>query len=262
MSSAERLMVVEAVQAQASQDLVDSENLDKKLIEMSVGILQKVVLDLQLYSNANPSGKLLQLINNVNTNFESLEKSTTKRVLDRFKEVHMQTFQKMIETDRVRLKKGLQTILEALTEGGKIYKSCLILPKFTVNIDKQIGICQGKIARISQSFDSNVALTNNIEGKVIALNNRISSLNSDKDEILRRVGELWNLIAPQMDTMLSNKVDCMKAMAQLVLTKLKDVEIHTYVFSTFIIVFDNLKNGWDSHLRFLKTIFADIFKYV
>lgn len=129
----------------------------------------------------------------------------------------------MIEDDRVRLNKGLQTISEALTEGDKIYKSCLIQPKFTVDIDKQIGICQGKLAGISQSFDSNVALTSNIEGQVKALNDQISSLNVDKDRILRRVGELRNLIAPRMDTMLSNKVDCMKAMAQPIPTELKDV---------------------------------------
>lgn len=91
MSPTERLMVAAAVQAQASQDLVNLKNEDKKLIQMSIDVLHKVVLDLQLDSNANPSSKLLQLINNVNTNFESLEKSTTKQVLDRFKEVCMQT---------------------------------------------------------------------------------------------------------------------------------------------------------------------------
>lgn len=44
---------------------------------------------MQLDPNSSTSGKLLQLINNVNTNFDSLEKSTTKRVLDIFKEVRM-----------------------------------------------------------------------------------------------------------------------------------------------------------------------------
>lgn len=53
----------------------------------------------------------------------------------------MQTFRIMIENDRVRLNEILQTILDALSEGGKIYKSCLILPKFTVDIDKQISVC-------------------------------------------------------------------------------------------------------------------------
>lgn len=49
----------------------------------------------------------------------------------------------MIEDERARLNRGLQTIFDALSEGGKIYKCCLILPKFIVDIDKQISVCQG-----------------------------------------------------------------------------------------------------------------------
>lgn len=61
----------------------------------------------------------------------------------------MKTFRKMIGDDRVRLNKGLQTISEALSEGGNIYKSCLILLKFTLDIDKQISVSQGKLDNIS-----------------------------------------------------------------------------------------------------------------
>lgn len=97
----------------------------------------------------------------------------------------------------------------------------------------------------------------------MALNDQISSLNMDKDMILRRVGELQNLIAPQLDTMLSNEVDCMKAMDQPVSSDLKEVEINNaIIFSAFIIVLANLKSGWDTHLGSFKTIFADIFKYL
>lgn len=140
--------------------------------------------------------------------------------------------------------------------------SCLILPKFTADINKQISICQGKLVGISQSFDLNITLTSSIEGQVMALNDKISSLNAEKDRILRRVGELQNLIALRMDTMLSNKVYFLKAMTQPVVTELNDVEIHAYVFSAFITFLDNLKNGWDTHLGFLKTTFSSIFKYV
>lgn len=62
--------------------------------------------------------------------------------------------------------------------------------------------------------------------------------------------------------MLRNKVDCMKEMTQLVSYDLKEVEIHATIFIAFIIVLDNLKSGWDTHLGFLKTIFADILKYL
>lgn len=70
----------------------------------------------------------------------------------------------MIRDDRVRLNKGMHTISNALVEGSKIYKSCLILPKFTIDIDKQIRVYQGKLVGISQSFDPNVSLTSSVEG--------------------------------------------------------------------------------------------------
>lgn len=148
----------------------------------------------------------------------------------------------MIEDDRVKLNKVLQVISDALTKGGKLYKSCLIFHKFTANIDKQISVCLVKLASISQSFDPNVTPTNNVDGKFLALNDKISRINTEKDKILRRVGELHNLIAPWLDTMLSNKVDCMKAMAQPVSSDLREVEIHATVFSAFITILDNLKN--------------------
>lgn len=174
----------------------------------------------------------------------------------------MQTFQKMIEDYRVRLNKGLQTISEALSEGGKIYKSCLILPKFTLDIDKKISVFQGKLDGISQSFDSNVSLTSSIEGQVMTLIDQILILNIENDRILRQFGELQNLITPQMDTKLNNNVDCMKTMTQPVLSELKDVEIYAYVFSAFITILDNLKTRWDTHLGFFKKLFVDIFKHV
>lgn len=182
MSLAERLMVAATIQAQDSQDLLKSESEDNKLIEMSIEILQKVVLEVQPDPNSSPSGKLLQLIN---SNFESLEKAITKKVLDIFKEVRMQTFQKMIEDDRVKLNKGLRTISDVLSEGGKIYKSCLSLSKFTLDIDKQISVFQGKLDNISQTFYSNVSLASSIEGQVMPLIDQISSLNSEKERIVR-----------------------------------------------------------------------------
>lgn len=65
---------------------------DKNIILMSIDVLQKVTPSVQLDSNNSPFGKLLQLINSVNTNFDSLEKMATQKVLDKFKEVRKQTF--------------------------------------------------------------------------------------------------------------------------------------------------------------------------
>lgn len=58
------------------------------------------------------------------------------KVLDKFKDVRIQKFWKMIEDEKVRLKKRLQIISDTLSEVGKLYRSYLIFPKFTVDIDR------------------------------------------------------------------------------------------------------------------------------
>lgn len=58
----------------------------------------------------------------------------------------------MIEDDRISLVIGMISIRDALDEGGWLYKSCLILPMFTIDIDKKIKECEGQLANISQSY--------------------------------------------------------------------------------------------------------------
>lgn len=55
----------------------------------------------------------------------------------------------MVEGDRTSLITAMKDIQDTLDEGGNIYKSCLILPKFTINIDKKIKECEGRLANIS-----------------------------------------------------------------------------------------------------------------
>lgn len=50
----------------------------------------------------------------------------------------LKTFLKMIEDDRVTLVTAMKSTQDGLDEGDHIYKSCLILPKFTIDIDKKI----------------------------------------------------------------------------------------------------------------------------
>lgn len=93
-----------------------SESEDKKLILISVNVLHKVDPNVQIDSNNSPSGKLFQLINSVNNGFDSLERTTTHKVLDKFKDVRKQTFWRMIEDDRVRLNKRSQIISDTLSK--------------------------------------------------------------------------------------------------------------------------------------------------
>lgn len=54
----------------------------------------------------------------------------------------------------------------------------------------------------------------------------------------------------------------MREMAQHISSNLRELEIHATIFSEFITLLDNLKSGWDAHLGFLKTAYADHFKYL
>lgn len=68
----------------------------------------------------------------------------------------------------------------------------------------QIKECEGKLAGISQYFIPQSLFASNCEDQVMVLLDKIKSLNQEKDRIIGRVGELWNLIAPRLDTLLRN----------------------------------------------------------
>lgn len=58
----------------------------------------------------------------------------------------------MTESDRVSLITSMKGIQDALDEGGQIYKSCLIFPKFIMDIDKKIRECESQLPSISLSY--------------------------------------------------------------------------------------------------------------
>lgn len=89
------------------------------------------------------------MLKSIDFHFVSLQKATEGKVLIQFNAMRLQMILKMVEGDRVSLISNLKSIQEALDEGGKIYKSCLLLPKLTIEIDKKIKECEGWLAGIS-----------------------------------------------------------------------------------------------------------------
>lgn len=79
----------------------------------------------------------------------------------------------MIKNDKAQIEKELKLIDEALTKGGKIYKSCLVLTNFTTEIDKQIDNFIGQLAHISQAYDPTTNLTKSIEGQILGITKKI-----------------------------------------------------------------------------------------
>lgn len=79
----------------------------------------------------------------VDSHFESLQKAVDVKVLNNFNAMRLRIVLKMVEGDRVSLITDMKGISEALNEGGNIYKSCLLLPKFTIDLDKKIKEWEG-----------------------------------------------------------------------------------------------------------------------
>lgn len=76
ISSAGRMIVVAALQVQASQDLAQSESEENKLIEKSVKVLGQVILEVKLDANTSTSSKLNNLIDHISSKFHSLSKAS------------------------------------------------------------------------------------------------------------------------------------------------------------------------------------------
>lgn len=120
----------------------------------------------------------------------------------------------MIESDKTQLDKELKLIDEALQEGGKMYKSCLIWTNFTTELDNKIDTYKSQLVHISQEYDPTVNLTRNVEGQILTLMGQIGNLEKEKNKMQRRAGELWNIVGPQLDTLVCHKMECLQNMTQ------------------------------------------------
>lgn len=156
----------------------------------------------------------------------------------------------------------MKCIQDALDEGSHIYKSCLILPKFTIDIDKKIRECEGQLSRISQSYAPQSVSASDFESQVFCILNKIKSLNQVMDKILGRIGEVRNFITPQIYSLMSSMQDAKDALDKPFLIDRQRAKMHAYLFSRMINILKSLKKAWDNHFLSLRTIFADMFKFL
>lgn len=142
------------------------------------------------------------------------------------------------------------------------YMSCLILSKFTRDIDKKIKEYEGQLAAISQPFTPHLVFASSLEAQVMDLTDKIKSLHQERDQIINRVGDLRSLISPQLDTLLSSQQDAVSALGKAIASDLKEKEIHDYMFNTLINFLDCFLRGWNEYLKSLKITYANIFKFL
>lgn len=137
LSLIQGLKLATLTQAKASENLLKSHTKDKELISLIGDVLEICFPSLKPDSFDNPSSKLKGMLSVVDSYFESLEKAIDVRVLNKFNAMILETFLKMIEKDRASLITIVKVIQHELDEGGHIYKSCIVLPKFIIDIDKK-----------------------------------------------------------------------------------------------------------------------------
>lgn len=102
----------------------------------------------------------------------------------------------MIVLEKGKLKTFLQSIDDALAEGGKVYKTCLDFSKLTTSIDKKILDCKDHLLQISNSYNLLTNLTSSLEGLILAVMDQILRLEKERDNIIRRDTKLSNFIDP------------------------------------------------------------------
>lgn len=88
----------------------------------------------------------------------------------------------MIEGDRTILKSMVKTVDDALDEGGKIFNSCLFLPKFSTDTDKKIRDLEGQSTGIAQSFSLYLVFSSTLEAQIMDPTDKIKGLNKEKNK--------------------------------------------------------------------------------
>lgn len=145
-------------------------------------------------------------------------------------------------------------------EHQNLYKSCLSLNNFTMDIEKKSQEYKDQLENISKLVGPLSNSLSHLKKQVISLLEKIQNLSYDQERLIGRVGELRSHIVPELDMILNCLKDAQNALKKDDPDDLKTREVQSYLFNGFIIVFENLQKGWDSHLDSLKNLYAYIFK--
>ncbi|XP_059073528.1 uncharacterized protein LOC131874258 [Cryptomeria japonica] len=235
LSPIQRLQLATFAQAKANIDLMKSHKKDCELMLMATSVLEKFLPSFK-DTSSTPSNQLKSLLKSIDSHFVSLKKDTEAKLISVFNAKRMRTVLRMISGDKTKLVSCVKSIQDALVEGGKIYKLCLLLLKFTIEIEKKIKEHEVNLANLSQSFDPQSIFVSKKEDQVISLLDKIKSLNQEKDKIVGRVRELRSLITPQLDSFLSSLQDAHNANKSAPID-LRAAKMQAYLFSALISIF-------------------------
>lgn len=101
-------------------DLLKSHIEDSELLTFASGLLEKLMPSFQEESLDTWSEKMKRLINSVDNNFQSFEKSAKEKAQNDFNARRIWTLKKVIIDYKVTLDTCAKGIQDALSEGGNI----------------------------------------------------------------------------------------------------------------------------------------------
>ena len=192
------MKVASFTQAKAREEILKSHIVESELLNLTSRILEKIMPTYVKDPSGSSSGELKKLINSVSTHFESLEKLALVKVQKEFDARKISKLKGLIANDKSLLATCVKNIQSALSEGGRIYKSCLSLSKLTEENEKKVKDHEKELAAISNAFDPLTVSVGEQEGQVISLLDKIKSLKCDNDKVVERGCELRGLIGSKI----------------------------------------------------------------
>lgn len=145
-------------------------------------------------------GESKKLINFVDSHFESFEKLALVKVKKEFQEKRVGNLKELISKDKALLSNCIKNI-QGTMYGGKVYKYCLVLSKFTEANEKKVKEIEHQLVTISNTFDPLANSVCSQESQVMSLLNQIKNLKFENERIIGRVCELKGLISSKIEMM-------------------------------------------------------------
>lgn len=129
------LKVAKIAQDKANEKILKSLIEDGELLKLASRVLHKLMPTHVMDLAGSSSNELKRLIKFVESHFKSFEDLALAKVKNEFKK-RVDSVKELIAKDKDLLSTFIENVQGAISEGGKVYKSCLILSKSTKENEK------------------------------------------------------------------------------------------------------------------------------
>lgn len=125
----------------ATQKLMKEGSTDKGIIDQSITVLHRLVLECKIDNEASPSDKLKTITEHISKYFQSLQHISNRKGLERFTQTKRVGFDQVIEFEKKKIDEKTKLIENYLKQRTNIYRVCCNSDILTTNVDKKIKEC-------------------------------------------------------------------------------------------------------------------------